>query len=214
MGAPRAWTTVSGQDTDERPLAVVGQESLRTVYFNPNFARIEIDTTVTPPRVVVSSPALEALDRGLDDLADELDAAEAATTALAARVTALETKRFTLTAQKDADYTAVAWEHVLVDMDAAAGDVTITMPTSPAPAINDRVRVSDVSADGGVGLGFALKVAASFGLTSTTHYASSPYSVAFSASDGGSLRGASIELVYAETGWFVVSETCKPSGLL
>jgi hypothetical protein len=137
-----------------------------------------------------------------------VDAVSTALTTLTGRVTALEA-RFTPTALKTANYTAVAWEHVLVDMAAAAGNVTITMPTSPAPSVGDRVKVSDVSTGGGVGVGFTLRVAATFAPTSTTHYAASPYAVADIGS-GGSVVGANAELVYVGTGWYVATEACQP----
>jgi hypothetical protein len=150
---------------------------------------------------VVSDADLAVLQGTITELSGQI-------TTLAARVTALEA-RFTPTALKAADYTAVAWEHVLVDMAAAAGNVTITMPTSPAPAVGDRVKVSDVAAGGGVGVGFTLRVATTFAPTSTTHYAASPYAVADIGS-GGSVVGANAELVYVGTGWYVVAEGCQP----
>ena len=77
MGAPRAWTTISGQTVAGRALSIVGQEALRTVYFDPSFARIELDTTSTPPRVVVYASATVAT-------------LQADVAALTARVQALE----------------------------------------------------------------------------------------------------------------------------
>lgn len=129
------------------------------------------------------------------------------------RATALEAKRLTVTSLKTANYTAASWQHVLVDMDAASGDVTITMPASPAT--NDRVQVTDISVDGGYGNGRTLKVACPFAAASGGNWAgSSPFSVAYSSGLGGSLKGASIELVYIGTGWIIASETCSVAELL
>jgi hypothetical protein len=233
MGAPRAWTTVSGQTEASVPLAVVGQEALRTVHYHPDVFSIAIDTTVIPPRVVVSSPPIEELLRDLDTLTDRVTAAEATivtqaatiashttsigtlTAALALltpRVTALEALRWTTTPIKTADYTAVAWQHVLVDMDAALGNVSITLPASSVGTAGARVRVSDVSVDGGAGAGFAMRIVCVFATASAGHYAASPYVIA--SDSANSLIGASIELLDTGAGWFVVSETCRPQQLL
>lgn len=74
--APRAWTSIAGQSPGGAARLIVGEETLRTVYYDPTFARVEVDTTVTPPRVTVTSSAAIA---GQADL-----------TALTARVAALE----------------------------------------------------------------------------------------------------------------------------
>ncbi len=52
--APRAWVAVSGQDPDGVEHEFVGQESLRKVRYDPVFARVALDTSVNPPRLVVS----------------------------------------------------------------------------------------------------------------------------------------------------------------
>ena len=135
-----------------------------------------VDTTTIPPRVVVSSPTVDGLLRDLEELED--------------RVLSLEAKRFTATPIKVASYVAVAWDHVLVDLGGLLADVTITMPASPT--VGDRVRATDISTDGGYGNSRSLKVAATF-VTATGggYWASSPHSVAYSAGDGGSSKGAS-----------------------
>jgi hypothetical protein len=53
--APRAWTTITGQTPASAAVAIQGQETLRTVYFDPAFARVEIDTSVNPPRAKITS---------------------------------------------------------------------------------------------------------------------------------------------------------------
>lgn len=159
----------------------------------------------------VLTEALSALQSQITTLQGQVATLTTAVGTLNTRVTALETQRLTPTALKSADYTAVAWQHVLVDMAAAAGNVTITMPTSPAPTVGDRVRVSDVSASGGSGK--ELRVAATFAPTSTTHYAVSPYPIG-EVGGGESLKGANAELVYVGTGWYVVAETVEPEGLI
>lgn len=114
MGAPRAWTTVAGQDTNDRPLAILGQEALRTVYFDPDFARVEVDTSVSPPRVFVSSPAVDNLQRDLNALTLDV-------TALAARITALE---------QSEEATVVTWSaSIALDWDVLpTRTVEVTMP--------------------------------------------------------------------------------------
>lgn len=132
--------------------------------------------------------------------------------ALEARIEALEAKRFSVTPLKSANYTAASWEHVLVDMDAASGDLSVTLPASPA--VNDRVKITDISQEGGYGNGFRLRVACTFAVGSLGNWAASPFSVAYSAGQGGSLKGASCELVYIGTGWIIASETCSVANLL
>lgn len=200
-------------------LTVEGNEAQRVIKVTGGLT-LSINTSVTPPQLEISASSLATaaslatLSTALTALTTRVTNAETAATALAARVTELERKQFAKTALKTASYTAAAWEHVLVDMGSASADVEITLPTSPAPTINDRVRITDVAADGGVGGGLTLKILGTFAVPGSAGYASSPYSVAYSAGDGGSLEGATIELVYVGTGWFVVSEGAKPARLL
>lgn len=200
MGAARAWTTISGQTPASVVIAVVGQEATRTVYFDPDFARVEVDSGVSPPRAKITTSTVQPL---------QIAALQEALTALAARVTTLEAQRLTITTLKTANYTAVAWDHVLVNLAAAAGNVTITMPTSPAPTVGDRVRVSDISTTGGIP-GKRLLVAATF---APSHYATSPYAVG-DIGAGQSIIGANADLVYTAAGWYVVGETVEPEQLL
>jgi hypothetical protein len=57
-----------------------GQEALRTVYFDPAFARVSIDTSVTPPRVKIVKPPptidpdMTALEQRVTDLEAEVAA--------------------------------------------------------------------------------------------------------------------------------------------
>lgn len=53
--APRAWVAVSGQDPNGVEHEFVGQEALRKVRYDPAFARVALDTSVNPPRLVVSA---------------------------------------------------------------------------------------------------------------------------------------------------------------
>jgi hypothetical protein len=194
MGAPRAWTAVSGQTTDGTERTIVGEEALRKVRFDPAFARIELDSTVAPPRVVVSAAPAAVDVVGL-------------IVALTARVAVLEAKQFTTTSLKVADYVAVAWEHVLVSL--SSGSISVTLPASSAPTAGARIRVSDVSPQSAE----ALTIACTFYAPVGGYYATSPYVVA---DDGGgvSLEGASIELLDTGAGWVIVSETCRPEPLV
>ena len=82
MGAARAWVSVSGQTPIGSGITVQGEEALRTVYFDPTFARVTKDTSSTPPRAVISAaPELVAMlaDYGarivaLEAIVAELDA--------------------------------------------------------------------------------------------------------------------------------------------
>jgi hypothetical protein len=114
------------------------------------------------------------------------------------------------TALKTADYTAAAFEHVLVDMDAAAADVTITLPASTAATKDFRVRISDVSVGGGVAVGFAMKVSGTMATTFDAPYSTSPYIVANNG--GGQSRvGAWIEMLDTGAGWLPVGIGCVPT---
>lgn len=71
--APRAWVTISGQSPAGAAATIIGQESLRTVYFDPAFARIETDTSVTPHRVTVTGGADgTALGARVDAVEDDI----------------------------------------------------------------------------------------------------------------------------------------------
>lgn len=204
MGAPRAWTTVSGLTPADKAIAVQGDESMRTVNFDPAFARVEIDTSVTPPRVKVTGGAtISALGESIEDLEREIEG-------LDERLDELEAKQFTPTELQSTSYNADIWEHVLVDMDAASGDLTITLPPSSLLNVGARIKVSDISVGGGIGVGGYIKISATFASGSAGHFATSPYSVAADIPNGGSKVGAFIDLIDVGTGWFVVAEGCRP----
>lgn len=154
----------------------------------------------------------------INELVDAVNSSGADLTALEARVTAAEADiaalsglvAWTQTPLKTENYTAVAWQHVLVDMDGAGGDVTITLPASSLVTKDARVRISDVASDGGLGRGAALKVAATFASTTGGHFAASPYVIADNGA-GLSRQGANIELLDTGAGWLVVQEGCRPA---
>jgi hypothetical protein len=197
--APKPVIRIEGYDSDGDAATIEAERANRVLAFDTNFS-ITKNTASDPERIDIALAA--------DGIPLQISTLQEQVSALTARVTALEGKQFTLTALKTADYTAAAWQHVLVNMAAAAGDVTITMPTSPAPSAGDRVRVSDVSTTGGVAVG-RLLVAATF---APSHYASSPYSVG-DIGAGESIIGANAELVYTAAGWYVVAETVEPEQL-
>lgn len=154
--------------------------------------------------VLVSAADLAALEARVSALeSDE------SIVALTARVEALERKQYTTTNEKTADYTANAWEHVLVNAHGLPPDVlTITMPGSPQ--IGDRVRVSEVS---GLGIpnNVEVRIACTFASTNGGYYAASPYKMAPEPVDGFVLPGGTIELEYvhvdAGDGWIILQES-------
>jgi hypothetical protein len=148
-----------------------------------------------------------AAENAATTLTGRVTAAENAAAALALRVAALEAKQFTTTDLKVANYTAVAWEHVLVSS-AVAGTMSVTLPASSGPTAGARVRVTDI---GPVGNAEALAIVCTF-YSGVGYYATSPYVVADSG--GATLAGASIELLDTGAGWVIVQESCKPSLLL
>jgi hypothetical protein len=154
-----------------------------------------------------------ATDAALDTLTSTVSALTSSVTVLSGQLTALLAKQWTTTPIKVANYTAASWQHVLVDLGGLVADVTIAMPASPA--VGDRVRVTEISTDGGFGNGRTLHVSCTF-VTATGggYWASSPHPVAYSVGDGGSLKGASIELLYTAGGWIIVSETAQVSALI
>jgi hypothetical protein len=116
----------------------------------------------------------------------------------------------------DKKYNAQPWEHVLVNFNTAApGDIPITLPPLVGQHGEEcRVRVTDVSADGGVGNGAALRIVGPFAQIPGGHYAASGYVVAKLEAGGVEMsrRGASIELhgSLAFGGWLVVAEGYQP----
>ncbi len=161
---------------------------------------------------------ITALQTALTTLTNRVTVAENRCTTLESRCTALEAKLWAPTTVKVADYTAAKWEHVYADLLLAGADVTVTMPTSPAPSVGDRVRVSETSpAGGGVVLSLALKISCSFCPIDDGYYASSPHIVADNGA-GYSLEGATIELEYVTnqfgSGWLIVQESCRPEPLV
>jgi hypothetical protein len=132
--------------------------------------------------------------------------------ALEARVAALEAKEMvTVGPLSGTSHNAAPNTLVFVNMEDTGGpnDFTVSLP-APAPEIvNSRIRVVDVSADGGVGSGAALKISGTFAAVVSGGYLASPYVVA---NDGGGLssRGAWIELVCRADGWLVAGESKQP----
>lgn len=116
---------------------------------------------------------------------------------------------WTQTALLTANHTAVAWQHVLVDFGGASGDITISLPASSLPTKNARVKISEVSADGGVGSGYALKVSGAMATTAGGVYSEPPYIVA-NDGFGSSKVGAWIELLDTGAGWLPVGIGCVP----
>lgn len=111
---------------------------------------------------------------------------------------------------KDADYSAQPNEHVLVNFNTAQpGDLVIGLPYPNQYEPGSRVRVTDLSADGGVGNGAALRIVGTFAQIPGGHYATSGYVVA-NDGQGNSRRGANIELVDNGDGWLIVAESCQP----
>jgi hypothetical protein len=203
MGAPKPVIRIEGYDSDGDAATIEAERANRVLAFDTNFS-ITKNTASDPERIDIALAA--------DGIPLQISTLQEQVSALTARVTALEAKQFVPTAIKTANYTAVAWEHVLVDLVTAAGNVTITMPTSPAPSVGDRVKVSDVSATGGVGAAKNLLVAATFATVTGGHYAVSPYAIG-DVGAGETLKGATAELIYVGTGWLVTLDTVEPEAL-
>jgi hypothetical protein len=108
------------------------------------------------------------------------------------------------------DYTAKHGEHVLVDFSGASEDVLIKSPPSNPALKGVRFKISEVSADGGVGRGLALRVIAadSLSVTDSVFASGLPYIVANNGLDLSKVH-ASIELLDNGDGWIVVEEGSK-----
>lgn len=203
--APTPVIRIETGTSDTVSFSAIAEEAVRTLRFigftatkrtSDGIARIDLE-------LPLSAYATDA------DLAALGATISASIETLSSRISALEAKQWTQSTLKIANYPTVAWEHVLVDLDGASGDVTITLPASSLSTKNARVRVTDVSADGGVSGGVAVKIACTFVTTSGGYYAVSPYVVANDGS-GLSRRGATIELLDTGAGWLVVQEGCQP----
>lgn len=112
------------------------------------------------------------------------------------------------------DHEAKPWEHVFVNFNVAPpGDITITLPKPDGHMPGKRVRVTDISADGGAGNGAALRVAGEFYPVPNGYYAASGYVVANNTLDQ-SRRGANAEFVCiaegGKIGWVIAQEGCQP----
>lgn len=146
MGAPRAWTTISGKTPGGADLAVQGEEALRTAHFDPDFCRIEIDTSVNPPRVLITSPAVDELERDLNTLTNSV-------TALAARVTALEAGgRWTVpnivvgtTGPESANLVLGSFHRFDLSSYGSFDTMTATLPLVTAGSVGRRVAVTEVT---------------------------------------------------------------------
>jgi hypothetical protein len=112
---------------------------------------------------------------------------------------------------KTTDYVATHGEHVLVDFSASYKDVLIKAPPSDPAMKGVRIKISEVSADGGVGTGLALSVIAtdSLSVKDSVFAAGMPYIVANNGL-GQSKAHPSLELLDFGDGWIVVEEACKP----
>jgi hypothetical protein len=110
------------------------------------------------------------------------------------------------------DHKAIPWEHVLVDLSAAGPNPSVIVALPPTAVDGDRIRVSEVSADGGVGCGGQVMImgpGSSVVAGGTVLDGSNAYVIA---NDGfmASKRHAAIEVVWKMDGWLIVSETAKP----
>ena len=110
------------------------------------------------------------------------------------------------------DYKASSWEHVLVDLGVAGPNPLVLVALPSSAADGDRIRVSEVSADGGVGCGGHVRITgpgSSVVAGGTVLYGNNQYVIA-NDGFGASKQHASIELVWKTDGWLIVSETAKP----
>lgn len=133
--------------------------------------------------------------------------------ALTARVTALEAKQ--MVAVEAFGQTSIAadpYTIVFVNFDDGIGpsDITVNLPTPTAELANAQIRVVDISADGGVSAGQALKLTGTFAPAVGGGYATSPYVVGDNGF-GQSRRGAWIDVVCLGTaGWRITAEGTQP----
>jgi hypothetical protein len=105
-----------------------------------------------------------------------------------------------------ADYAAAHGEHVLVDFSVGvAKDILIKAPPSDPARKGVRFKISEVSADGGVGTGLALSVIAtdSLSVADSVFASGLPYIVANNGLWQSKVH-ASIELLDFGDGWIVV----------
>jgi hypothetical protein len=111
-----------------------------------------------------------------------------------------------------ADYAATHGEHVLVDFSAGvAKDILIQAPPSNPALKGVRFKISEVSADGGVGTGLALGVIATDSLSvADSVFASGLPHIVANNGLGQSKVHASIELLDFGNGWIVVEEGSEP----
>jgi hypothetical protein len=131
--------------------------------------------------------------------------------ALDKRVADLETRRWVLVGPVDADTKAQPYEHIIVNLATSADDVRIDLPPPNPIEAGSRVRVSEVSADGGAGNGRRLLVAGKFSPVAGLSWPVSPYAVGAVTTGDDSEIGAWIELVDIGDGWLIVAEGHRPA---
>lgn len=109
------------------------------------------------------------------------------------------------------DLKANAWEHILVNFSGSIGNIVVSLPGSSPNTAGARVRISEVSADGGVGHGRALLVDAALSPSvGGGTWADPLHRVGATATGGESQIGAWIEWLDLGDGWVPVAEGVRP----
>lgn len=137
--------------------------------------------------------------------------AQVAQEAFAKPVAPVSAQSFVTSSIVTTDYKAQPWEHVLVDASMGGPNPALVVVLPYMASDGDRVRVSEVSADGAVGAGgyVAINGPSSSAVVGGTALLNTLYVIG---NDGNNCtkQHASIELVWLVDGWVIVAESAKP----
>jgi hypothetical protein len=153
MGALQSVVAVSGFDLEGNFQKISGTEATRTLHFDEKFV-VRVDTTVTPPRVLVtlSAEVLGALAE-IQPLFEQVqEIGDVTIPALTDRVEATEVYavaggNWNTTTPQETDYTASVGDHVLLNL--SGGQVDVYLPPATVGNAGRCIRVSSVNTGGG-----------------------------------------------------------------
>jgi hypothetical protein len=153
MGALQSVVAISGFDLEGNFQKISGTEATRTLHFDDNFV-VRVDTTVTPPRVLVtlSAAVLGALAE-IEPLFEQVqELGDVTIPALTDRVEATEVYAvaggdWNTTTPQETDYVASVGDHVLLNL--SGGAVDVYLPAATVGNAGRCIRVSSVNAGGG-----------------------------------------------------------------
>ena len=217
MTALRATVVISGATAADaaKPVQLAG-EPVRELQFDP--LRFYVETVAgpgtIPPRVFVgarSDPGMGALEQRVADTEAAILSLQNTDTALSNDIADLSAGGSWFIAEPPDDVwvssgAAAIGQFVQVDLFAAGSDVVVALPAPTAGIRGRMVHVAEISSDGGVTLGLAVKVSGVF--ASPASGIASPHVIGATAANPAlSELGARATFICTGTAWQLFSET-------